>query len=53
MEQGTGGMELRIRGNRCAVADGCDGIVDYGEEQVTLRSGRLTVRIVEGFVSND
>ena len=46
LEQGTGGMELRIRGNRCAVADGCDGIVDYGEEQVTLRSGRLTVRIV-------
>ena len=26
--------------------DGCDGIVDYDEERVVLRTGRLTVRII-------
>ncbi len=43
LEQGTGGMELRIRGNRCAVADGCDGIVEYWR-----RTGDFTVGKIDG-----
>lgn len=46
MEQkGTGGSLIQITGNRTAVVDGCDGIVDYDDEKVILRSGRLTVRL--------
>lgn len=44
-ERPTGGGVISVTGNRSAVIDGCDGIIDYGGEQVTLRSGRLTVRI--------
>lgn len=45
MEKGKGGLELQVFGNRRAVADGCDGIVDYGEGQVVLRAGRLWVKL--------
>ena len=46
MEQkGTGGSVITLTGNRAAVIDGCDGIVDYDEAQVIFRTGRLTVRI--------
>ncbi len=41
----TGGAVISITGNRCAVVDGCDGIMDYDQEKVILRTGRLTVRI--------
>ncbi|NBJ88712.1 YabP/YqfC family sporulation protein [Acutalibacter sp. 1XD8-36] len=41
----TGGAVISVTGNRSAVVDGCDGIVDYDEERVVLRTGRLTVRI--------
>lgn len=45
MEQrGKGGSLIELTGNRTAVVDGCDGIVDYDEEKVILRTGRLTVR---------
>ncbi len=47
MEQRGGGSSLiQLTGNRTAVVDGCDGIVDYDDEKVILRAGRLTVRIV-------
>ncbi len=42
--RGTGGPLVQLTGNRSAVVDGCDGIVDYDEEKVILRTGRLTVR---------
>lgn len=46
MEQrARSGAVISITGNRSAVIDGCDGIVDYDEEKVILRTGRLTVRI--------
>lgn len=46
MEQkGTGGSVITLTGNRLAVMDGCDGIVDYDEEKMIFRTGRLTVRI--------
>lgn len=37
------GAELTLTGNRRAVMDGCDGIVDYDEEHIVLRMGRLYV----------
>lgn len=47
MEQrGTGGSFIQLTGNRSAVVDGCDGIVDYDDEKVILRTGRLTVRFL-------
>lgn len=68
MEQrGTGNSLIQLTGNRTAVVDGCDGIVDYDDEKVILRAGRLTVRflgrnlklkrltensaVIEGFIS--
>lgn len=44
-EKPTGGAVISVTGNRSAVVDGCDGIMDYDEEKVVLRTGRLTVRI--------
>lgn len=41
----TGGAVISVTGNRSAVVDGCDGIMDYDQERVILRTGRLTVRI--------
>ena len=69
MEQrGTGNSVIELTGNRFAVVDGCDGIVDYNDEKVVLRTGRLTVNfsgrnlrlkrltensaVVEGFISS-
>lgn len=69
MEQrGAGNSVIEMTGNRCAVIDGCDGIVDYNDERVILRTGRLTVHfsgrnlklkrltensaVVEGFISS-
>lgn len=44
-EKPTGGAVISVTGNRSAVVDGCDGIMDYDDERVVLRTGRLTVRI--------
>lgn len=43
-KRGTGGALISLTGNRSAVVDGCDGIVDYGDEKVIVKTGRLTVR---------
>ena len=45
MEKGQGGPVVELYGNRRAVVDGCDGIVDYDQEKVVLRAGRLTLEI--------
>lgn len=44
--KGTGGAVIELTGNRSAVIDGCDGIVDYDDEKVIVRTGRLTVRLL-------
>lgn len=44
-EKPTGGAVLSVTGNRSAVMDGCDGVVDYDAEKIILRTGKLTVRI--------
>ncbi len=41
----SGGAVIAVTGNRSAVVDGCDGIVDYDSEKVILRAGRLMVQI--------
>lgn len=41
----SGGAVISVTGNRSAVVDGCDGIVDYDQEKVILRAGRLTVQL--------
>ena len=38
------GLMVELSGNRRAVVQGCDGILDYGEELTSFRSGRLTLR---------
>lgn len=45
MDARMGGAVIAVTGNRSAVVDGCDGIVDYDQEKVILRAGRLTVQI--------
>lgn len=44
-KNGMGGALISLTGNRSAVIDGCDGVVDYDDEKVILRTGRLTVTI--------
>ncbi len=67
MELGKGGPLITLTGNRSAVVDGCDGIIDYDDEKILLKAGRLTVRfcgrglalrrltensaVIEGFLS--
>lgn len=67
MERGKNGALVTLTGNRLAVVDGCDGIIDYDDEKILLRAGRLTVRfsgrglalrrltensaVIEGFIS--
>lgn len=38
-----GGALIELTGNRRAVIDGCDGIVDYDKEKVIVRTGRMTI----------
>lgn len=45
-QQRKSGSRIELIGNRSAVIDGCDGIVDYDDEKVIVRTGRLTVRFV-------
>ena len=45
MEKGQGGPVVELYGNRQAVVDGCDVIVDYDQDRVVLRAGRLTLEI--------
>ena len=64
----TEGPRLELLGNRTAVIDGCDGIVDYSDERILVKMGRLMTEItgkslklklltensavVEGFIQN-
>lgn len=66
-QQVKSGSLIELHGNRSAVVDGCGGIIDYDDETVILRAGRLIVRftgrglrlkrltessaVIEGFIS--
>lgn len=41
----TEGPRIELRGNRTAVIEGCDGIIDYNDDKVLLKIGRLTAEI--------
>ena len=40
------GTRTEICSNRCVTVDGCDGIVDYNDDAVILRCGRMKVNIM-------
>lgn len=44
MEGNIAGV-VQLFGNRQAVVDGCDGVVDYSGEKILLRMGKLTVQL--------
>lgn len=44
MDQGKGGPLVTLTGNRSAVVDGCDGIIDFDDRKILLRAGRFTLR---------
>ncbi len=37
------GLLVELSGNRRAVVQGCDGILDYGDELTSFRAGKLTL----------
>ncbi|MEG1426879.1 MAG: YabP/YqfC family sporulation protein [Oscillospiraceae bacterium] len=39
------GTHTEIESNKRVVVDGCDGIVDYGDDEVIVKSGRLIITI--------
>ncbi|WP_101697696.1 YabP/YqfC family sporulation protein [Clostridium minihomine] len=38
------GFRLEIKGNREAVLEGCGGVLEYGEDTVRVRAGKMSVR---------
>ena len=64
----TEGPRIELKGNRTAIIEGCDGIIDYDDEKVIMNMNRLIARIngkklclklltensavVEGFISS-
>lgn len=64
----SGVSQIEIAGNREAVIDGCQGILEYDENNIKLTTGKMAVRfsgralqikvlthdsaVIEGFISN-
>lgn len=44
-EKSVRGPRIELTGNRSAVIDGCDGIIDYDENRVSVKLGRITAHI--------
>ena len=44
-EYTTEGPRVELLGNRTAVIDGCDGIIDYSDERVLVKMGRLMTEL--------
>ena len=42
-QQRVSGPTVELSGNRRAVVDGCDGILEYEEDQVVFRAGKLAL----------
>lgn len=38
------GFRLEISGNREAVLEGCGGVLEYSEETIRVRAGKMSVR---------
>lgn len=41
----SGYAHVEISGNREAIIEGCQGVLEYGDSLIALNTGRLTVRI--------
>lgn len=41
----SGYAHIEIIGNREAIIEGCQGVLEYGDNVIALNTGRLTVRI--------
>ena len=41
-----GAATIELTGNRMAVVDGSDGIIDYNSEEIIVKMGKLTVRFL-------
>ncbi|WP_099204051.1 YabP/YqfC family sporulation protein [Scatolibacter rhodanostii] len=44
-EKSMRGPRIELVGNRSVIIDGCDGIIDYDENKVAVRLGRITANI--------
>lgn len=44
LERASSGPHVELIGNREAVVEGCQGILEYDEGSVRVRAGRLVVR---------
>lgn len=41
----SGYAHIEISGNREAIIEGCQGVLEYGDSVIALNTGRLTVRV--------
>ncbi len=41
----SGYAHIEISGNREAIIEGCQGVLEYGDSVIALNTGKLTVRI--------
>ena len=41
----SGYAHIEISGNREAIIEGCQGVLEYGDNLIALNTGKLTVRI--------
>ncbi|MBQ2848280.1 MAG: YabP/YqfC family sporulation protein [Clostridia bacterium] len=41
----SGYAHIEISGNREAIIEGCQGVLEYGDNLIALNTGRLTVRV--------
>lgn len=41
----SGYAHIELSGNREAVIEGCQGVVEYGDTLISLNTGKLTVRV--------
>ncbi len=41
----SGYAHIEISGNREAIIEGCQGVLEYGDNRIALNTGKLTVRI--------
>ncbi len=41
----SGYAHIEISGNREAIIEGCQGVLEYGDNVIALNTGKLTVRV--------
>lgn len=41
----SGYAHIELSGNREAIIEGCQGVVEYGDNLISLNTGKLTVRV--------